>query len=205
MLIHPERGDSNIFEHIKIRKGDVAAGFSEADVIVEGRYETPCQEHAYMQPDAGIGYIDEEGRVAVIVATQAPHDDLPHIASVLALEPKDVCLIMPGIGGAFGGREDMHVQHLLALAAYLIRKPVKLVYTRQETTTRTGHRHPFQYALQDRCNQGWYHHCDGNRTDRRWWSVAIVQRVDVEQCSQLFRWTLPYPQCQCGCLCGIYQ
>lgn len=143
VLIHPERGDSNIFEHIKIRKGDVAAGFSEADVIVEGRYETPCQEHAYMQPDAGIGYIDEEGRVAVVVATQAPHDDLPHIASVLALEPKDVCLIMPGIGGAFGGREDMHVQHLLALAAYLIRKPVKLVYTRQETTTRTGHRHPF--------------------------------------------------------------
>lgn len=143
VLIHPERGESNIFEHITIRKGDVEAGFATADVIVEGQYETPCQEHAYMQPDAGIGYIDEEGRIAVIVATQAPHDDLPHIASILAIDPKDVCLIMPGIGGAFGGREDMHVEHLLALAALLIRKPVKLVYSRQETTTRTGHRHPF--------------------------------------------------------------
>ncbi len=142
-LIHPERGNSNIFEHIKIRKGDAAAGFAAADVIVEGRYETPCQEHAYMQPDAGIGFIDEEERIAVIVATQAPHDDLPHIASILAVEPQDICLIMPGIGGAFGGREDMHVPHLLALAAYLIRRPVKLVYSRQETTTRTGHRHPF--------------------------------------------------------------
>ena len=142
-LVHPERGQSNVFEHIKIRKGDIAEGFAAADVIVEGQYETPCQEHAYMQPDAGIGYIDEEERVAVIVATQAPHDDLPHIASVLAVEEKDVCLILPGIGGAFGGREDMHVQHLLALAAKLIKKPVKLVFSRQETATRTGHRHPF--------------------------------------------------------------
>ena len=143
VLVHPERGDSNIFEHIKIRKGDVEEGFFAADVIVEGQYETPCQEHAYMQPDAGIGYIDEEGRIAVVVATQAPHDDLPHIASILAIDPKDVCLIMPGIGGAFGGREDMHVPHLLALAALLLKTPIKMVYSRQETTTRTGHRHPF--------------------------------------------------------------
>jgi CO/xanthine dehydrogenase Mo-binding subunit len=142
-LVHPERGESNIFEHIKIRKGDVAAGFTEADVIVEGEYETPCQEHAYMQPDAGIGYIDEEGRIAVIVATQAPHDDLPHIASILKVKEQDICIILPGIGGAFGGREDMHVHHLLALAASLLKRPVKLVYSRQETTIRTGHRHPF--------------------------------------------------------------
>lgn len=142
-LIHPERSESNIFEHIKIRKGDISAAFANSDVIVEGHYETPSQEHAYMQPDAGIGYIDDNGNIAVIVSTQAPHDDLPHIASILALDVREIHLIMPGIGGAFGGREDMHVQHLLALAAYLIRRPVKLVYSRQETTTRTGHRHPF--------------------------------------------------------------
>ena len=143
VLVHPERGDSNIFEHIKIRKGDVELAFAQADVIVEGDYETPCQEHAYMQPDAGLGFIDEEGRLAVVVATQAPHDDLPHMARILELDESEICLIMPGIGGAFGGREDMHVQHLLALAVYLIRRPVKMIYSRQETTTRTGHRHPF--------------------------------------------------------------
>src|SRR5512138_1818880 len=62
--VHVEIGDSNICVHYKIRKGDVEAGFAQADVIVEGEYRTPVQEHAYLQPEAGLAYMDEEGRIA---------------------------------------------------------------------------------------------------------------------------------------------
>mgnify|MGYP000350736987 CR=1 FL=1 len=119
------------------------AGFAQADVIVEGYYITPHVEHAYLQPEAGLGYIDEEGRVTVICATQWPHDDLHQIAHFLNLPQDQLREIVPAIGGAFGGREDMYIQHLLALCAYVVRCPVKMVFSREESITRTGKRHPF--------------------------------------------------------------
>jgi CO/xanthine dehydrogenase Mo-binding subunit/aerobic-type carbon monoxide dehydrogenase small subunit (CoxS/CutS family) len=142
-LVHPDRGDSNLLHQVKIRKGDLEEGFAEADVVVEGTYMTPCQEHAYMQPESGIGYIDGEGRVTIIVATQSAHDDLEHISRILNLPVDRTRQIVPAIGGAFGGREDMYIQHLLALCAYVVRRPVKMTFTREETTVRTGKRHPF--------------------------------------------------------------
>ena len=142
-LVHEERGDTNILRHIKIRRGDVEAGFAQADVIVEGYYVTPHVEHIYLQPEAGVGYIDDEGRVTVICAAQWPHDDLHQIAHMLNLPEDQVREIVPTVGGAFGGREDMFIQHLLALCAYVLRRPVKMVFTREESITRTGKRHPF--------------------------------------------------------------
>jgi CO/xanthine dehydrogenase Mo-binding subunit len=142
-LVHPERGDSNIIGHVKIRKGDWEQGFAETDVVVESRYVTPSVEHVYMQPDAGIGYIDEDERITVISASQWAGRDLDQIAHMLALPPDRVRSIVPAVGGAFGGREDMHIQHLSALCAYLIRRPVKMVFERAEVMTRTGKRHPW--------------------------------------------------------------
>ncbi len=117
-LIHPERGDSNVCVHYKIRKGDVELGFSQAKVIVESEYHLPFQEHAYLQPEAGLAYIDEEGRVTVQCAGQWPHTDRAQIAHSLGLSEDQVRVIYPAIGGAFGGREDMSVQIVLALAAW---------------------------------------------------------------------------------------
>ena len=108
-LVRDERGDSNIFRHIKIRKGDWEKGLAEADVVVESYYVTPYVEHVYMQPDAGIGYLDEEGRVTVISSAQWPDHDLRQIAPMLNLPKEQVREIVPAIGGAFGGREDMHI------------------------------------------------------------------------------------------------
>ncbi|HUW96677.1 MAG TPA: xanthine dehydrogenase family protein molybdopterin-binding subunit, partial [Anaerolineae bacterium] len=142
-IVHDERGDSNVFRHVKIRKGDWEKGFAEADVVVESYFVTPYVEHVYMQPDAGIGYIDEEGRVTVISSAQWPDHDLRQIAPMLKLPQEQVREIVPAIGGAFGGREDMHVQHLLALCAYCVRQPVKMVFDRSEVMTRTGKRHPW--------------------------------------------------------------
>ena len=145
--IHPEN-DSNIFCHYKIRKGNIENAFKDADVIVESDYQTPSQEHAYLQPEAGLGYIDEEGRVTVIVAGQWVHEDQEQIAHALNLPKEKVRVIYPAIGGAFGGREDMSVQIILALAAYKldqmgIKRPVKIVWSREESITGHHKRHPF--------------------------------------------------------------
>jgi CO/xanthine dehydrogenase Mo-binding subunit len=146
-LIHPDK-DSNIFFHPRIRKGDLKKGFDEAQVIVEEVYRTPAQEHAYLQPEAGIGYIDEEGRVTVEVAGQWTHEDREQIAHALDLPEEEVRVIYPAIGGAFGGREDLSIQIALALAAYRlhergIERPVKIIWSREESIIGHHKRHPF--------------------------------------------------------------
>nr|HMT21628.1 molybdopterin-dependent oxidoreductase [Promineifilum sp.] len=116
IVLHPWHG-SNILKHYKIRKGDMVAGWAAADVIVEGSYHLPYQEHAYLQPEAGIGYIDREGRVTVEIGGQWAHKDQQQIAHALGLPIDQVRVIYPAIGGAFGGREDMSLQIVLGLAA----------------------------------------------------------------------------------------
>ncbi|HLE73074.1 MAG TPA: molybdopterin cofactor-binding domain-containing protein, partial [Anaerolineales bacterium] len=106
VLLHPDAG-SNVFCHYQIRHGDVQAGFAKADVIVESEYRTPAQEHAYLAPEAGLGYVDDEGRVTVEVAGQWAHEEREGIAHSLGLPEEQVRVIHPAIGGAFGGREDM--------------------------------------------------------------------------------------------------
>lgn len=145
--LHPDRG-SNIFCHYRIRKGEIAGAFEQSDVIVEGYYRTPAQEHAYLQPEAGIAYIDEEGRVTVEVAGQWTHEDQKQIAHALDLPLDRVRVIYPAIGGAFGGREDMSIQIVLALAAWRlsqrgINRPVKIVWSREESIIGHHKRHPY--------------------------------------------------------------
>jgi len=146
-LLHPDKG-SNVFCRYRIRKGDVDNAFAQADVIVEGYYETPFQEHAYLQPEAGVAYIDEAGRVTVVVAGQWTHEDREQIAHALNLPEEQIRVIYPAIGGAFGGREDMSVQIVLALAAWRlhqrgINRPVKIVWSREESIIGHHKRHPF--------------------------------------------------------------
>jgi len=141
-LVHEEKG-TNVLHHIPIRLGDMARGWDESDVIAEGYYYTPRVEHAYMQPEAGLGYIDAAGRVTVICASQWAHDDVRQIAHALGLPEEQVHEIVPAIGGAFGGREDISLQILVALAAFKLRRPVKMVYSRVESIRGHGKRHPF--------------------------------------------------------------
>jgi CO/xanthine dehydrogenase Mo-binding subunit len=145
--IHPER-DSNVFCHYRIRKGDVEAAFAQADVTIEGEYRTPAQEHAYLQPEAGVGLIDDEGRVTVIVGGQWTHEDQEQVAHALGLPIEQVRIIYPPIGGAFGGREDMSVQIVLGLAAWRLHqrgidRPVKIIWSREESMIGHHKRHPY--------------------------------------------------------------
>ncbi len=148
-LLHPDR-DSNIFCQYRIRKGDVEQAFKQADIIIEGEYRTPSQEHAFLQPEAGLGYIDEEGRVTVKVGGQWTHEDQEQIAHALDLPLDRVRIIYPTIGGAFGGREDMTVQIVLALAAWKLHergnsRPVKIIWSREESIIGHHKRHPYTF------------------------------------------------------------
>jgi CO/xanthine dehydrogenase Mo-binding subunit len=146
-LLHPER-DSNVMVSYRIRKGDAEAAFAQSDIVIEGEYRTPAQEHAYLQPEAGLGYIDVEGRVTVEVAGQWTHEDQEQIAHALGLPVEKVRVIYPAIGGAFGGREDMSVQIVLALAAWRLQqrgidRPVKIIWSREESIIGHHKRHPY--------------------------------------------------------------
>lgn len=140
-LVHPARG-TNLLATVPIRKGDIEAGFAEADVVVQGDFRTGWQEHAYLQPDAGIAYLDEHGRVVVESAGQWLHEDRRQIAKLLQIPEEQVVIRYAAIGGAFGGREDLNVQPLLALAAWRLRRPVAIVWDREETTIGHHKRHP---------------------------------------------------------------
>ncbi len=140
-ILHPDRGDTNVCVHYKIRKGASDDAFATADVIVEGEYQTPVQEHAYLQPEAGLAYMDEEGRVTIQAGGQWTHADRETIAHSLGLPEDMVRVIYPAIGGAFGGREDMSVQIVLALAAWKLNRPVKIVWSRRESMIGHGKRH----------------------------------------------------------------
>ena len=145
--LHPHCAD-NVCYSYRIRKGDLAAGFRDADVIIEGVYQTPVQEHAYLQPEAGVAYLDAEGRVTVEVAGQWTHVDQKQIAHALDIPAEQVRVIYPAIGGAFGGREDMSVQITLALAVWRLAqrgtlrgRPIKTIWSREESIIGHGKRH----------------------------------------------------------------
>ncbi|MEO1666086.1 MAG: xanthine dehydrogenase family protein molybdopterin-binding subunit [Chloroflexota bacterium] len=133
---------NNILCHYRIRHGDMDAGWEQADVVVEGEYHTGYQEHAYLQPEAGLSYIDDEGRVTVVVAGQWTHEDHEQIYHALGLPEEQVRVIYPAIGGAFGGREDMSVQIVLALATWKLQRPIKTQWTREESILYHHKRHP---------------------------------------------------------------
>ncbi|HUF40173.1 MAG TPA: xanthine dehydrogenase family protein molybdopterin-binding subunit [Anaerolineales bacterium] len=145
--LHPDRG-SNVLHRYRIRKGDVESALARAAVVIEGEYRTPAQEHAYLQPEAGLGYIDAEGRITVEVAGQWTHEDQAQIAHALDLPKDRIRVIYPAIGGAFGGREDMSIQIVLALAALRLQergilRPVKIIWTREESIIGHHKRHPY--------------------------------------------------------------
>ena len=138
---------SNTLKKYQIRKGDMDAGWAQADVVIEGKYQLPYQEHAYLQPEAAVSYIDEEGRITIEIGGQWTHEDREQVAHSLALDEEQVRIIYPAIGGAFGGREDMSLQIVLGLAAMRlgemgIHRPIRTIWSREESIIGHHKRHP---------------------------------------------------------------
>ncbi|GEA19504.1 xanthine dehydrogenase family protein molybdopterin-binding subunit [Moorella sp. E306M] len=138
--VHPDR--DNIIYHLPIRKGNIEAGFAAADVVVENTYRTQLLDHAFLQPEAAVARVDERGHLVIYVATQYVHWDRVEVARVLGWNQDRIRIVAPAVGGAFGGREDMTLQTLVALLAVHTRRPAKMVLTREESFLAHSKRHP---------------------------------------------------------------
>jgi xanthine dehydrogenase D subunit len=134
--IHP---DGNVFSHLVIRHGDPSA---EGDVVVEGTYEVGMQDQAFMGPESGMAVPDDSGGVDLLMSTQWLHVDRDQVAACLGLAPEQVRMTLAGVGGAFGAREDVSMQVHLCLLALHTGRPVKMVYSREESFLGHVHRHP---------------------------------------------------------------
>ncbi len=142
--IHP---DGNVFRHIPLRHGDPDA--VTGDVVVEGTYEVGMQDQAFLGPESGLAVPDGEGGVDLYISTQWLHVDRDQVAACLGLEPDQVRLSLAGVGGAFGGREDVSLQVHVCLLALVTGRPVKMLYSREESFYGHVHRHPARM---------WYRH-----------------------------------------------
>ncbi|MEU0576832.1 molybdopterin cofactor-binding domain-containing protein [Streptomyces griseoincarnatus] len=150
ILIHEHRDDHhighvphpNIVHRQPIVRGDVASARGRADVIVEGEYTFGMQDQAFLGPESGLAVPEEDGGVHLYIATQWLHSDLRQIAPVLGLPEDKVRMTLAGVGGAFGGREDLSMQIHACLLALRTGKPVKIVYNRFESFFGHVHRHP---------------------------------------------------------------
>jgi len=140
-LVHPETG-TNLLARWTVRTGDVAEAFSRADVVVEGTYRTQFVDHAYLEPEAGVAWVDSDGVLTIRVATQVI-EHFRDVAEVLGLPHNKVRVIGTYVGGGFGGKEDVTVEVFLGLLAWFTRRPVKMVWTRQESLVGRPKRHPF--------------------------------------------------------------
>ncbi|MDD5264505.1 MAG: xanthine dehydrogenase family protein molybdopterin-binding subunit, partial [Candidatus Bipolaricaulis sp.] len=137
-------GGGNVFNRMVLAKGDADEGFAQADVVVEGEYETGYQEHAYLEPQGAIAVPDEAGSIAVYASMQCPFYVQGAVAKVLGLPLAKVRAIQTATGGAFGGKEDVPslIASLAALVAWTARRPAKLVLERGEDVLTTSKRHP---------------------------------------------------------------
>jgi xanthine dehydrogenase D subunit len=129
----------NVLRHVRIIHGTPDA---DADVVVTGEYEVGMQDQAFLGPESGLAVPDGEGGVDLHIATQWLHEDRSQLALSLDLPPEKVRLILSGVGGAFGGREDLSMQIHACLLALHTGRPVRMVYNREESFFGHVHRHP---------------------------------------------------------------
>ncbi|MCY4527398.1 MAG: molybdopterin-dependent oxidoreductase [Anaerolineaceae bacterium] len=136
-LVHAGREGGNLLKHIKVRHGDLQRGFDEADVVVERTYRTPIIEHAFLEPECAIGVPpgldDEHQKLTIYVGSQIPYQDRNQVARAMDLPDEQVRVRGTLIGGGFGGKEDIAGQIHVAMLADALQRPVKLLYSRQES------------------------------------------------------------------------
>lgn len=131
----------NVLVNWQLKRGDVDQAFADADVVVEDVYQTQHVEHAYLETEAGVGWIENDV-VTLRISTQVI-EHAASIAEILGLPSSRVRVIASYMGGGFGGKEDMTVEPYLALLVWRTRKPVRMVWTRQESILASTKRHPF--------------------------------------------------------------
>ena len=143
--IHAHR-EGNVLVRGRVVCGDVDKALAQADVAADGEYETGFVEHAYIEPEAGFARRVGDG-LEVQACTQSPYMDRADIAKILGIAPEKVRIIPTAVGGGFGSKLDLSVQPFVALAAWKLGQPVRMVYSRSESIISTTKRHPAHMRL----------------------------------------------------------
>ena len=136
-----EAREGNILVEGFVQRGDLDRAFARSDCIVEGEFETGFVEHAYIEPEAGHA-VRVGDRLEIHVTTQSPHLDRAEVAAIVGLDEEAVRIVPTAVGGGFGAKLDLSIQPYVAVAAWLLDRPVRLVYTRPESMMSTTKRHP---------------------------------------------------------------
>jgi aldehyde oxidoreductase len=136
-----EASPGNVLTSGRVASGDVEGALAESPVVATGTFETSHVEHAYIEPEAGYAIRDGD-RLTVVATTQTPYMDRDEIALVLGLAPEAVRVVPTACGGGFGGKLDLSLQPMVAVAAWLLDRPVRMVYSRPESMRSTTKRHP---------------------------------------------------------------
>lgn len=139
ILIH-ENG--NLLSHRRVIKGDIDKGLAASDIIIERQYRTAWLDHAFLETEAGFGYLDEKRRIVVVSSTQNVHYKRKEISRILAIPEEDIRILQATTGGGFGGKLDMTVECYVALAVYHTKRPVMIRFTREESFLSNTKRHP---------------------------------------------------------------
>ncbi|MCB2117156.1 MAG: xanthine dehydrogenase family protein [Rhodobacteraceae bacterium] len=134
------QGTDNVVATHKIRKGDTEAGFAAADVVVENTYITPFQEHAFLEPEVGLAWIDENEVITIRVCTQVI-EHFRAVADAIGVPHNKLRIMGALVGGGFGGKEDVTVETYLAILAQKTRRPVRLEFSREDSFVGHGNRH----------------------------------------------------------------
>ena len=143
--LHPE---GNVARSNVIRRGRFEKAVKEARHVLRGSYETQKQKHMFIEPEAGLGYVDGGGVVNLFVGGQSPFRDVLQVARSLGLPKEKVRVVSFPIGGAFGGKDEVTVQIHLALLALKSRRPVKLMWSREESGAAGFMRHAFKLEME---------------------------------------------------------
>src|SRR5262249_16208768 len=149
-LLHDNHPD-NVLIRGYLKKGDVAQGLAQAHAVASGSFQTPFVEHAYVEPEAG--YAQRAGdRIEIFVSTQTPYMDRDEIPLCMGFDPSRIRIIPSACGGGFGGKLDLSVQPLIALAAWKTGKPVRWTYSRPESMRASTKRHPSRIKASFACD-----------------------------------------------------
>ncbi|MHC1759067.1 MAG: selenium-dependent xanthine dehydrogenase [Negativicutes bacterium] len=148
--LHP---GGNILSKVDFSRGDAQAAIQTAAHVVTRSYQTPPTEHAFLEPESALAVPDENGKITVYIASQSVFDDHHGIAAILGLPADRVRVVSKLVGGAFGGKEDLSVQHHAALLAQKTGQPVKLTLTRQESIRVHPKRHAMELTLTTACDE----------------------------------------------------
>ena len=143
----PIHEKGNLLFSRSVRKGDVEKAFQRCQAVVEKTYQTSCLEHTYLEPDAGVGYVDKDGTFVIYASTQNPHYDHKEIVNLLGLDDQQVRIIQAATGGGFGSKLDLNVQGFIGLVLYHLKRPVRYVYSREEAFLATAKRHPLTMIM----------------------------------------------------------